>query len=110
MSLHLRSSLTRSGHYAYGSDIEQVGPALIELATIAWPDLAVLRPRLGIKLALSQLPSELGWAMERKLAAILATDIVGYSRLIEADEAGTFDRMRAHRKEVFEPQRKSLDC
>ena len=28
-------------------------------------------------------------AQERRLAAILAADIVGYSRLIEADEAGT---------------------
>ena len=27
--------------------------------------------------------------MERRLAAILATDVVGYSRLMEADEAGT---------------------
>ena len=41
--------------------------------------------------------------MERKLAAILAADVVGYSRLMEADEAGTFDRLRAHRKDLFEP-------
>jgi class 3 adenylate cyclase len=31
-------------------------------------------------------------AVERKLAAILAADAVGYSRLMEADEAGTFTR------------------
>src|SRR5215475_8862329 len=43
-------------------------------------------------------------AMERKLAAILAADVVGYSRLMEADEAGTFERLRAHRKELFEPK------
>ncbi len=42
--------------------------------------------------------------MERKLSAILATDVVGYSRLMEADEAGTFDSLRAHRKELFEPE------
>jgi adenylate cyclase len=42
--------------------------------------------------------------MERKLAAILAADVVGYSRLMEADEAGTFERLRAHRKELFEPE------
>jgi adenylate cyclase len=41
--------------------------------------------------------------MERKLAAILAVDVVGYSRLMEADEAATFERLRAHRKELFEP-------
>ena len=42
--------------------------------------------------------------MERKLAAILAADVVGYSALMETDEAGTFDRVRAGRKELFEPE------
>jgi len=42
--------------------------------------------------------------MDRKLAAILAADVVGYSALMEADEAGTFDRLRAERKELFEPE------
>ncbi len=42
--------------------------------------------------------------MERKLAAILAADVVGYSALMEADEAGTFDRLRAGRTELFEPE------
>jgi class 3 adenylate cyclase len=30
--------------------------------------------------------------------------VVGYSALMEQDEAGTFDRLRAHRKEFFEPE------
>ncbi|MER9061795.1 adenylate/guanylate cyclase domain-containing protein [Mesorhizobium sp. M0482] len=42
--------------------------------------------------------------MERKLAAILAIDVVGYSTLMEADEAGTFDRLKRGRKELFEPE------
>ena len=42
--------------------------------------------------------------MERKLAAILAADVVGYSRLMAEYEADTFDRLRAHRKELFEPE------
>ena len=42
--------------------------------------------------------------MERRLVAILAADVVGYSRLMEQDEAGTFARLRAHRKELFEPE------
>lgn len=42
--------------------------------------------------------------MERKLAAILASDVVGYSALMERDEAGTFERLRAGRKELFEPE------
>ena len=42
--------------------------------------------------------------MERHLAAILAADVVGYAGLIEQDEAGTFERLRTHRKELFEPE------
>ena len=42
--------------------------------------------------------------MERKLATILAADVVGYSALMERDEAGTFERLRAGRKELFEPE------
>ncbi|MBA4098781.1 MAG: adenylate/guanylate cyclase domain-containing protein [Rhodospirillum sp.] len=42
--------------------------------------------------------------MERKLAAILAADVVGYSRLMERDEAATFERLRKLRKDVFEPE------
>jgi adenylate cyclase len=41
--------------------------------------------------------------MERRLAAILAADVVGYSRLMERDQADTFERFRTHRKEFFEP-------
>jgi class 3 adenylate cyclase len=32
--------------------------------------------------------------VERRLAAILAADVAGYSRLMEQDEAGTFARLR----------------
>ena len=42
--------------------------------------------------------------MERKLAAILAADVVGYSRLMEQDEAKTFERLKAHRIELVEPE------
>src|SRR4029450_10247275 len=42
--------------------------------------------------------------MERKLVTILAADVVGYSALMEADEAGTFDRGRRGRKGLFEPE------
>ena len=42
--------------------------------------------------------------MDRRLAAILCADVVGYSRLMAADEAGTFERLRTHRKELFEPE------
>ena len=41
--------------------------------------------------------------MERRLAAILAADVVGYSRLMGVDEAGTLQRFTALREEVLEP-------
>jgi TolB-like protein/class 3 adenylate cyclase/cytochrome c-type biogenesis protein CcmH/NrfG len=41
---------------------------------------------------------------ERRLAAILAADVVGYSRLMGADEAGTHARLRAPRKDFIEPK------
>ena len=41
--------------------------------------------------------------VDRRLAAILAADVVGYSRLMERDEAGTLARLKAHRKELIEP-------
>ena len=42
--------------------------------------------------------------MERKLAAILAADAVGYSRLMEQDEAKTFERLKDHRIELVGPE------
>lgn len=42
--------------------------------------------------------------MERRLAAILAADVVSYSRLIREDEAGTLAELKAHRKELIEPK------
>src|SRR5712664_1183042 len=42
--------------------------------------------------------------VERRLAAILAADVAGYSRLIEADEEGTLNRLKALRAEVIDPR------
>ena len=41
--------------------------------------------------------------MERRLAAVLMADVVGYSRLIEADEAGTLAALKERRASVFNP-------
>src|SRR3546814_2491488 len=41
--------------------------------------------------------------MERRLAAILAADVSGYSRLVGLDETDTFRRLKALRAEVLEP-------
>ena len=41
--------------------------------------------------------------VNRKLAAILAADVVGYSRLMGADEAGTLGALKRHREVIFDP-------
>lgn len=41
--------------------------------------------------------------VERKLVAILAADVVSYSRLMRADEAGTLAQLKTHRKELIDP-------
>ena len=41
--------------------------------------------------------------MLRRLAAILSADVADYSRLMEADEAGTLERLKDHRRRVFDP-------
>jgi adenylate cyclase len=40
---------------------------------------------------------------ERRLAAVVAADLVGYSRLMEADETGTLARLKTHRIELIDP-------
>src|SRR6266436_10200979 len=42
--------------------------------------------------------------VERRLVAILAADVVGYSRLIEGDEEGTLRRLKSLRAEVIDPK------
>jgi adenylate cyclase len=42
--------------------------------------------------------------VERRLAAILAADVAGYSRLMGQDEAGTLARLRTHRCELIDPK------
>ena len=41
--------------------------------------------------------------MERRLATILAADVVGYTRLMGADESGTLRRLTELRQQVLEP-------
>jgi hypothetical protein len=51
--------------------------------------------------------------VERRLAAILAGDVAGYSRLMGQDETGTLTRLRALRRELIDPEiaeHKELDA
>src|SRR4051794_10334039 len=43
-------------------------------------------------------------ASTRRLAAILAADVAGYSRLMGADEEGTLERLKAHRRQLIDPK------
>jgi adenylate cyclase len=43
-------------------------------------------------------------ASTRRLAAILAADVAGYSRLMGVDEEGTHERLKAHRRELVDPK------
>src|SRR6202049_1859580 len=43
-------------------------------------------------------------ASTRRLAAILAADVAGYSRLMGADEEGTLERLKAVRRQLFDPK------
>ncbi len=42
--------------------------------------------------------------MERRLTAILAADVVGYSRLMGEDETGTLERLKSLRRELVQPR------
>ena len=43
-------------------------------------------------------------AAPRRLAAIFAADVAGYSRLMGADEEGTLERLKAHRRQLVDPK------
>jgi adenylate cyclase len=43
-------------------------------------------------------------ASTRRLSAILAADVVGYSRLMGADEEGTLERLKVLRRELVDPK------
>ena len=42
--------------------------------------------------------------VERRLAAILAADVAGYSRLMGVNEEGTLATLKAHRRELLDPK------
>ena len=56
--------------------------------------------RVGL---LPRLPDAASAGVERRLAAIMAADIVGYSRLVGLDEEGTLARLKALRRELIDP-------
>jgi adenylate cyclase len=61
-------------------------------------------PRVSGQIWLSQLTTNRAMATVRRLTAILAADVVGYSRLMGADEEGTHERLKAHLRELVNPK------
>src|SRR5207253_9690543 len=58
----------------------------------------------GNRVAAGREPALSGERVERRLAAILAADVAGYSRLMGEDEAGTLARLKALRRELIDPR------
>jgi adenylate cyclase len=69
---------------------------------IQWAAHKAARPIQDLRARCRRNPKGDAW-VERRLAAILAADVVAYSRLMNADEEGTHERLLAHRREVIEP-------
>lgn len=84
MSVSRCPLMTRSGHGP--------SPTAGLRALMNPPDLA----KKGLDLT--------GQQVERRLAAILAADVAGYSRLMGTDEEGTLAALRSHRREIFDPK------
>src|SRR5204863_9349479 len=68
--------------------------------TRSWP----LRPPVDRMMLLPAEASLANERVERRLSAIFAGDIAGYSRLMGADEEGTLARVNAHRRDFLEPK------
>src|SRR5260370_34682852 len=57
-----------------------------------------------LTVSLARLMKTMKQPVERRLAAILTADMVGYSRLMGADEEGTHARLKAHRRALVDPK------
>jgi class 3 adenylate cyclase len=62
------------------------------------------RADVGFKVLSIELTSPTPMPPVRRLTAILAADVAGYSRLMGADEEGTHERLKAHLGELVEPK------
>jgi class 3 adenylate cyclase len=72
---------------------------------------ATRRTNLGRSRLIVCLPAETSLAskrLDRRLSAILAADVAGYSQLVGADEEGTISQLKAHRALLFDPSSPSM--
>src|SRR5271166_230770 len=85
---------TESGHpkeSAFHAEREKAGPPPLSI-------VATVSPRTCAEVPMA---SE---RIERKLAAIVAADVAGFSRLVAADEESTVTRLKAHRNSLIDPK------
>src|SRR4029078_6059966 len=68
-----------------------------------WPRTAHHALMSGGWISQSRGNSLMGKRVERRLAAVLAADVAGYSRLMGADEEGTLNRLKAVRRALVDP-------
>src|SRR5438045_7114352 len=78
-------------------------------ARIAAVIAGVPRTRIVLQLSATLSSRRLRWAAgampsTRRLTAILAADVVGYSRLMGVDEEGTHERLKTHHRQLIDPK------
>lgn|SRR5665213_500249 len=95
MSVHRGLDRKWLGHRRNGANDPHRKSALVQQG----PDMLLYT---GLKLPPRGLPLT-GERVERRLAAVLAADVAGYSRLMGADEVGTLEALKALRREIFDP-------
>jgi adenylate cyclase len=91
-----------------GSILPQVGGSLRALTTeAAGPPLFSWHQRLRFCQCSPLLKEAMKQPVERRLTAVLATDVAGYSRLMGADEEGTHELLKAHFRQLINPKIKA---
>ena len=88
-------------------DAREIVARLRAITSVVIPDASYLRNAEHRELFLSGLrlaAGEADMSQTRRLAAILAADVAGYSRLMGADEEGTLERLKALRRELLDPK------
>jgi adenylate cyclase len=97
MRLHRPADDPTAERIEHDSEIQEAGHCRTPVAVSLKPTAAFL--------ICSSLPGDaMKQPVQRRLAAILAADVAGYSRLMGADEEGTHERLKAHLRELVDPK------
>lgn len=107
--MNSESRCSRAMHWLSDSDFQaDEARARYHFREVPNPDLSQIatkaRPRPSFGYNATTAGGDSLREEQRRLAAVLAADVAGYSRLMAADESGTLSRLRKLRVEVFEPK------